>query len=92
MSVLNIVAFAWFQEERGISEQEATGGRGGGGGGSARPARGPGQPGGQTLSPIASPPKNPQPTMGVKRKNDSKLPPEDAVRKLDSPRGGLDRL
>lgn len=90
MSVPNILAFAWFQEERGIPEREATGG--GGGGGSARPARGPGQPGGQTISPIASPPKNPQPTMGVKRKNDSKLPPEDAVRKVDAPRGGLGRL
>ena len=69
------------QEERGIPEQEAT--EGGGGGGRARPARGPGQPGGQTLSPIPSPMKNPQPTMGVKRKNDSKLPPEDAVSKRE---------
>ncbi|CAM9146680.1 unnamed protein product [Ectocarpus sp. 12 AP-2014] len=65
------------QEERGISQQEMN--AGGIGGSRARPVRGPGQPGGQELSPISAPPKNPQPTMGVKHKNDSKLPNEDNV-------------
>eukprot|EP00752_Nemacystus_decipiens_P010662 g9494.t1 len=65
------------QEERGIPEQDAT--PGSLPGSRTRPARGPGQPGGQALSPISAPPKNPQPTMGVKRKNDSKLPNEETV-------------
>ncbi|CAM9713984.1 unnamed protein product [Scytosiphon promiscuus] len=66
------------QEERGISDQAASSGAAGGG--RVRPVRGPGQPGGgQALSPISAPPKNPQPTMGVKQKNDSKLPNEESV-------------
>lgn len=60
------------QEERGLPEQEVVIG-------SVRAARGPGQPAGNAFSPIAAPPKNPQPTMGVKHKNDSKLPTEDVV-------------
>lgn len=69
----------YFQEDRGITEQDATAGSLAGS--RTRPARGPGQPGGgqSALSPISAPPKNPQPTMGVKRKNDSKLPNEETV-------------
>lgn len=73
--------FSTLQEDRGIFEQDTASNYkvGGVGVGGPRAARHPIQPAQQPFLPLATASKNPQPTMGGKKKNDSKLPTEDMV-------------